>query len=97
MTNNGDNFTASVVDLLGLQAARLTNYSGNPPVALLSLRFEPAESYTVRNIALTQQQAIRLSDDLNQLLTVEGSWLYTEDAFHVLEESPFEIDLPASE
>ena len=97
MMNDGNSFSATVVDLLGLQAARLTNFRGKPPVALLSFRFEPNESYAVTNIAVTQEQAIRLRDDLNQLLTAEESWLYTEDAFNVREEAPFDIDLPDDE
>lgn len=92
MTDIGGHFNTSVVELLAIQPARLTNFKGKPPVALLTFRFEPTESYAVRNIALTQQQCIRLRDDLNLLLTDTLSWLFTEQALQVREESPFDFE-----
>lgn len=45
MTDIGGHFNTSVVELLAIQPARLTNFKGKPPVALLTFRFEPTESY----------------------------------------------------
>jgi hypothetical protein len=95
MTDIDGHFNTSVVDLMAIQPARLTNTEGRPSVALLTFRLEPSESYAVRNIALTQQQCIRLRDDLNLLLTDTSSWLFTEEALHVREESPIEFDFDA--
>ena len=90
---DGGHFNVTVADLLGVQPARLLNTEGKPPVALLAFRLEPSESYDMTNIALAQEQCIRLRDDLNLLLTSENSWLYTESAFQVREDSPIEFEL----
>ena len=86
---DGGYFKVGVADLLGIQPARLSDVEGKPPVALITLRLQPGETYSVSNIALTQKQCIRLRDDLNLLLTDKGSWLYTEDALEVRSEQPF--------
>ena len=90
---DGGHFNVTVADLLGVQPARLLNTEGKPPVALLAFRLEPSESYDMTNIALAQEQCIRLRDDLNLLLTSENSWRYTESAFQVREDSPIEFEL----
>ena len=93
MTDERNNFSVNVAEYLGVQPARLTNVESKPPVALLTLRLIPAESWECRNVALTQRQCIRLRDDLNLLLTDRTSWLYTEDALEVREEAPVEIEI----
>ena len=93
MTDETNNFSVNVAEYLGVQPARLTNFESKPPVALLTLRLIPSESWECRNVALTQSQCIRLRDDLNLLLTDETSWLYTEDASKIRDEPPFEVEI----
>ena len=55
MTDESNNFAVNVAEYLGVQPARLTNVESKPPVALLTLRLVPTESWECRNFALTQR------------------------------------------
>lgn len=80
MNDEGARFNANVAELLSIQAARLTNLNGTPPVALLSFRMNPSDSWSHENIAITQEQCLRLRNDLHRLLTDSDSWLHSDEA-----------------
>ncbi len=75
MSNGELNLT--VIEYLGIQAARLT--ATNHPVALVTLRLDPGTSFTPTNGGILKPQLIRFRNDIDALLNDDESWLYEPD------------------
>ncbi len=64
------NGTLPIVELLGVEAATLTNpeQTAAAPVVFLTFRPEPHESWRSFSFPVSLQQAVRLRNDLTELL-----------------------------
>lgn len=70
MGRRNDNGTLPIVELLGVEAATLTNpeQSATAPVVFLTFRPEPHESWKSFSFPLSLQHAVRLRNDLTAVL-----------------------------
>lgn len=70
MTGGSDSGTLPIVELLGVEAAILTNaeQTAEAPVVLITVRPEPHNSWRSVSFPLSWRQAERLRDDLTELL-----------------------------
>lgn len=70
MGRRNDNGTLPIVELLGVEAATLTNpeQTAAAPVVFLTFRPEPHESWRSFSFPVSLQQAVRLRNDLTEVL-----------------------------
>lgn len=70
MGRRNDNGTLPIVELLGVEAATLTNpeQTATAPVVFLTFRPEPHESWKSFSFPLSLQHAVRLRNDLTAVL-----------------------------
>lgn len=70
MGRRNDNGTLPMVELLGVEAATLTNpeQTATAPVVFLTFRPEPHESWKSFSFPLSLQHAVRLRNDLTAVL-----------------------------
>lgn len=70
MGRRNENGTLPIVELLGVEAATLTNpeQTAAAPVVFLTFRPEPHESWRSFSFPVSLQQAIRLRNDLTEVL-----------------------------
>ena len=70
MGRRNDNGTLPIVELLGVEAATLTNpeQTATAPVVFLTFRPEPQENWRSFSFPLSLQHAVRLRNDLTAVL-----------------------------
>lgn len=70
MGRRNDNGTLPIVELLGVEAATLTNpeQTATAPVVFLTFRPEPHENWRSFSFPLSLQHAVRLRNDLTAVL-----------------------------
>lgn len=74
--NQGGKTTSNNAEYLSVTAGR--NYK-KMPVAVLTFRPNPDESFAHFNLTITKEQAIRLRDDLNYLFANSGVLAHTDE------------------
>lgn len=75
------NFQVNVIEILSLVPARILvenkdGASEDQPVGIMTIRLAPKQRWDFANIAITQNQLVRLRDDINDLLRHPESWLH---------------------
>ena len=70
MGRRNDNGTLPIVELLGVEAATLTNpeQTAAAPVVFLTFRPEPHDSFRSFSFPVSLQHAVRLRNDLTEVL-----------------------------